>query len=78
MFFGIENHGNPSHYDLHIENFNSCELKFSIEYQYEIVQLLCVLAVCDVMRDRKQPAPHFFTIYISISIVAALLRHMIQ
>ena len=34
MIFGIENHGNPSHYDLHIENFNSCELKFSIEYQY--------------------------------------------
>ena len=25
VIFGIENHGNPSHYDLHIENFNSCE-----------------------------------------------------
>ena len=35
MIFGIENHGNPSHYDLHIENFNSDELKFSIEYQYK-------------------------------------------
>ena len=34
VIFGIENHGNPSHYDLHIENFNSDELKFSIEYQY--------------------------------------------
>ena len=30
----MENHGNPSHYDPHIENFNSYELKFSIEYQY--------------------------------------------
>ena len=37
MIFGMENHGNPSHYDLHIENFNSCELKFSIEYQYQIL-----------------------------------------
>ena len=36
MIFGIENHANSSHYDLHIENFNSCELKFSIEYQYDI------------------------------------------
>ena len=35
MIFRIENHGNTSHYDLHIENFNSCELKFSIEYQYK-------------------------------------------
>ena len=35
VIFGIENHRNPSHYDLHIENFNSDELKFSIEYQYE-------------------------------------------
>ena len=35
MIFGIENHGNPSHYDLHIKNFNSCELKFLIEYQYK-------------------------------------------
>ena len=25
VIFGIENHGNPSHYDLHIENFNSYE-----------------------------------------------------
>ena len=37
MIFG-KNHGNPSHYDLHIENFNSCELKFSIEYQYNSLQ----------------------------------------
>ena len=35
VIFGIENHGNPSHYDLHIENFNFDELKFSIEYQYD-------------------------------------------
>ena len=35
MIFGIENHGYPSHYDLHIKNFNSCELQFLIEYQYE-------------------------------------------
>ena len=35
VIFGIENHGNSSHYDLHIENFNSYELKFSIEYQYK-------------------------------------------
>ena len=35
VIFGIENHGNPSHYDLHVENCNSDELKFSIEYQYE-------------------------------------------
>ena len=40
MIFGIENHGNPSHYDLHIENFNSCELKFSIEYQYKSRKML--------------------------------------
>ena len=25
MLFGIENHGNPSHYDLHIKNFHSDE-----------------------------------------------------
>ena len=37
VIFGIENHRNPSHYDLHIENFNSDELKFSIEYQYNII-----------------------------------------
>ena len=34
MIFEIENHENPSHYDLHIKNFNSYELKFLIEYQY--------------------------------------------
>ena len=34
MIFEIENHRIPSHYDLHIENFNSFDLKFSIEYQY--------------------------------------------
>ena len=27
MIFGIENHGNPSHYDLHIENFNLFQIK---------------------------------------------------
>ena len=37
MVFEIENHGNPSHYDLHIKNFNSNELKFLIEYQYKII-----------------------------------------
>ena len=36
MIFEIENHRIPSHYDLHIKNFNSDELKFLIEYQYEI------------------------------------------
>ena len=36
MIFGIENHENPSHYDLHIKNFNSDELKFLIEYQYKL------------------------------------------
>ena len=41
MIFKIENHRIPSHYDLHIKNFNSDELKFLIEsflieYQYEI------------------------------------------
>ena len=36
MIFEEENHRIPSHYDLHIENFNSFELKFSIEYQYEM------------------------------------------
>ena len=35
MISGIGNHGNPSHYDLHIKNFNSNELKFLIEYQYK-------------------------------------------
>ena len=35
MIFEIENHRIPSHYDLHIKNFNSDELKFLIEYQYE-------------------------------------------
>ena len=34
MIFEIENHRIPSHYDLHIKNFNSYELKFLIEYQY--------------------------------------------
>ena len=34
MIFEIENHRIPSHYDLHIKNFNSDELKFLIEYQY--------------------------------------------
>ena len=34
MIFEIENHRIPSHYDLHIENINSFELKISIEYQY--------------------------------------------
>ena len=38
MIFGIENHGNPSHYDLHIKNFNSLELKFFIEYQYKMIE----------------------------------------
>ena len=38
VIFGIENHRNPSHYDLHIENFNSDKLKFSIEYQYKEMQ----------------------------------------
>ena len=28
VIFGIENHRFPSHYDLHIQNFNSDELKF--------------------------------------------------
>ena len=35
MIFEIENHRIPSHYDLHIKNFNSDELKFLIEYQYD-------------------------------------------
>lgn len=35
VIFGIENHKIPSHYDLHIKNFNSYELKFLIEYQYK-------------------------------------------
>ena len=35
MISGIGNHGNPSHYDLHIKNFNSNELQFLIEYQYK-------------------------------------------
>ena len=34
MISGIGNHENPSHYDLHIKNFNSNKLKFLIEYQY--------------------------------------------
>ena len=34
MIFEMENHRIPSHYDLHIKNFNSDELKFLIEYQY--------------------------------------------
>ena len=34
MIFEIENHRISSHYDLHIKNFNSDELKFLIEYQY--------------------------------------------
>ena len=37
MIFKIENHRIPSHYDLHIKNFNSDELKFLIEYQYKNV-----------------------------------------
>ena len=37
MIFEIENHRISSYYDLHIKNFNSDELKFLIEYQYEIV-----------------------------------------
>ena len=45
VIFGIENHGNPSHYDLHIENFNSDELKFSIEYQYKIFGVLYLSAI---------------------------------
>ena len=44
VIFGIENHGNPSHYDLHIENFNSDELKFSIEYQYQAISLVMFLS----------------------------------
>ena len=36
MIFEIENHRIPSHYDLHIKNFNSDELKFLIEYQYKV------------------------------------------
>ena len=36
MIFGIENHGNPSHYDLNIQNFNSDELKFLIENAYRL------------------------------------------
>ena len=35
MIFEMENHRIPSHYDLHIKNFNSDELKFLIEYQYQ-------------------------------------------
>ena len=35
MIFRIKNHGYPSHDDLHMKNFNSSELKFSIEYQYD-------------------------------------------
>ena len=35
MIFEIENHRISSHYDLHIKNFNSDELKFLIEYQYD-------------------------------------------
>ena len=42
MIFGLDNHGYPSHYDLHIKSFNSCELKFLIEYQYKIFLLLMV------------------------------------
>ena len=30
MIFDIENHRIPSHYDLHMKNFNSVELKFSL------------------------------------------------
>ena len=37
MIFEMENHRIPSHYDLHIKNFNSDELKFLIEYQYNVV-----------------------------------------
>ena len=37
MIFYLENHRIPSHYDLHIKNFNSDELKFLIEYQYKNV-----------------------------------------
>ena len=38
VIFGKENHGNPSHCDLHIESFNSYELEFSIEYQYNTTE----------------------------------------
>ena len=63
MIFGIENHGNSSHYDLHIENFNSCELKFSIEYQYKTppsdVQLVGRLTVGIFMFSSLEPLISF-------------------
>ena len=43
MIFEIENHRIPSHYDLHIKNFNSDELKFLIESQYNIQKERAVL-----------------------------------
>ena len=48
MIFEEENHRIPSHYDLHIENFNSFELKFSIEYQYEIIEVICIIYISQI------------------------------
>ena len=52
MISGIGNHGNPSHYDLHIKNFNSNELKFLIEYQHELERLRLMVAKLEIENER--------------------------
>ena len=47
---------NPSPYDLHIKNFNSCELKFLIEYQYDTIRLM----MCNKPRNPKIPGLVFY------------------
>ena len=47
-----------SHYDLHIKNFNSCELKFLIEYQYQIADIIAHPPhKCNPFPQKRAPTP---------------------
>ena len=71
MIFEIENHRISSYYDLHIKNFNSDELKFLIEYQYDIQNIYPIHPICS--RDtwdgwgwQKRPSPFLETVHLLI------------